>query len=229
MDRPLHRLSVAEMRRSLARHDALRRECQEQLPSTETLSLFKELLEELGAILPIVADLRKDTLKASHWAQLRAILGAGSTNETDLCLRLLLSYDIVSRADAIHEVARTADEEFNLETAVADVEMAWNRARFGVKRLKNGVKVFTNLDDMAELVESNFISLTSLRSNRHGGAARHVIESLTSRLVQMEEVLAKMKVCQQHLTYIGSLFETGDLQRELPSDAVEHRRIMEST
>ena len=133
--------------------------------------VLKAKVETLKDTMPVVVDLRCQSLKERHWEDIRKELKFDTNlNDPKFTLKNLLDLKVNNVKDKIAEIALRARKEEEIERQLREVDSSWDEIYFNIKHVKpEDYHIFTEIDDIVSKLEDTQVTLTTLLTNRFLG------------------------------------------------------------
>lgn len=191
------------------------------LPGNPVVPNLKAKVDEFSPVLPVVVNLRNNSLKDRHWAQIHALIGFTIQGDDTFTLGKLIERRMTDMADQITNIATAAVQEAVLEGMMEKVERTWKAAEFEVKNYKD-VKDLYILGDVSEIIanlDDSLVTINTVLGSRYVAGIRDMVESWRRRLMLFQETLDEWMMCQRTWMYLETIFSSPDIVRQLPSAA----------
>ena len=182
---------------------------------------------EFKETIPVVMDLRNETLKPRHWDQLHDLVGYQIKGVEGFTMGNLISRGINKHADAINVISVEAVQEHVLEQMLAKVAKLWKNAEFEVMPYKEQKDVFIlGVDEkiIADLDDS-LVNLSTILGSRYVGPIREEVEEIQSKLVLLQETLDEWVTCQKNWMYLENIFSAPDIKKQLPVESKQFDQV----
>ena len=100
--------------------------CTKNLPGNPVAPALKEQVDAWTPVLPLVTDLRNDSLQDRHWEQINNLIGFQiDMNDESFTLVELINRKVTDHADEITNIATTAVQESVLQEMMDKVTSIW--------------------------------------------------------------------------------------------------------
>ena len=200
------------------------------LPNNKVVNILKSSVEEFNPVLPVVTDLRSDSLKDRHWEQIHELVGCEIQGQTELTLQDLITKGVTGFQEDIAAIATTAQQEAILEEMMAKVTNIWTIMQLEVKPYKE-VKDLYILGDTSEVVanlDDCLVTINTVLGSRYVGGIRNFVDSWRSKLMHFSETLDEWLTCQRNWMYLETIFSSPDIVRQLPVSAKTFQAVDKS-
>ena len=103
-----------------------------KLREYESLTQLNTEIQDFQTLLPLLAELSKDSIKARHWDEVMKICNAkfDIVGNPEFKLQSLLEADLVSVREQIEEVTDGADKQLNIEHQLGEIKSHWKTKEF---------------------------------------------------------------------------------------------------
>ena len=103
-----------------------------KLRDYESFTQLRKEIEDFQTILPLLAELSKDSIKARHWDEVMKICNTTFevVGNPEFKLQSLLEADLVSVSEEIEEVTDGADNQLKIEHQLGEIKGQWRTKEF---------------------------------------------------------------------------------------------------
>ena len=191
------------------------------LPPNTLLPKLKERVEAMRNKMPVITDLRNQSLKKRHWDVIYDVIGFTPSPEEPLDLGKLIEIDAFQHAERLQEISGQASSEASLEGILKKVEDSWKSVDFIVLPHKDSKDVFIlgGTDDIQQNLDDSNINISTIASSRHVGPIKPRVEDWQKQLDLFTKTLDAWITCQRGWLYLESIFSAPDIVRQLPTEA----------
>jgi len=165
--------------------------CSKALPTNPVVKRLQDEVDEFSPVLPVVNDLRNDSLKDRHWTLIHDAIGFEIHGDEGMTLGGLIERNVTHYQEQITNIATTAVQEAVLEGMMAKVVKTWGPCELEVKPYKD-VKDLYILGDISEVVanlDDSLVTVNTVLSSRFVAGIRDMVEEWRHTLNVMQETL----------------------------------------
>ena len=191
------------------------------LPGNQAAPRLKGMVDKFKLLLPVVNDLRNDSLQARHWEEIERIIDHEFDKEHTYTLGELLDLNVVNHQAEISVVATKAVSESALlqlfQKKVLDI---WVGMEFIVNPYKESKEVFIlgSVEDVVAGLDDSLVTLNTILGSRYCAPIREDVESWQGKLNLLSDTLDEWLLCQKQWMYLETIFSAADIQRQLPEE-----------
>ncbi|CAF0752073.1 unnamed protein product [Brachionus calyciflorus] len=191
------------------------------LPPNNLVPLLKQRVEEMRNKMPMITDLRNQSLKKRHWDAIYQVINFSPTAEQPLNLGKLIEINAFEHAEKIQEISGQASSEASLEAILKKVEDSWKSLDFVVLPHKESKDVFIlgGTDDIQQNLDDSIINVSTISSSRHVGPIKPRVDEWQRNLDLFTKTLDAWLICQRGWLYLESIFSAPDIVKQLPTEA----------
>ncbi|PRP88057.1 dynein heavy chain 6, axonemal-like [Planoprotostelium fungivorum] len=197
---------------------------QRGLPYNLVVLKFKETVDEFKVFLPVLLDLRNQSLKARHWEQIQDVIGQRIVRDKNFTLGVLVDLKVVEYKEEINIISSSATNEALLEEMLRKIEHTWDHTEFTVvqpresKDFQEALYIISGVDEIIIMLEDSQVTITTIRGSRHAGPFKSQVEMWDRQLAIFAETLDEWMTCQRNWLYLESIFGATDIQRQMPAE-----------
>lgn len=140
---------------------------------TTKWDVYERLLETIGHMsvsLPLVQDLREDSMRERHWKKLMAICGKTFVMDEKLQLDQLLKLELHLYQDPVAEIVEQSRAEIKIDLQLQKIISTWEGLRVQYKLFKTtGVSTLEQPTEVYEALDDNEVVLQNMMGNRFMG------------------------------------------------------------
>ena len=194
---------------------------------------LRNVVDDYLVLLPMLAELGKESILERHWAELLGLAGATDSLPVktilrgDLTLQQLVDLRLHRFREEIEVISYAADKELKIDMSIQEIAKHWATAEFQFGRLKgrHGAHVIKATGIVQEELEEAQMSLQSTLTLRHVGPFRSECQELLKDLFEVSEALDMIIKVQSLWSSLESVFTGGDIARQLPQESKRFARI----
>ena len=197
-----------------------------ELKEWQAYKELKQEIENLKAILPIIRDLKKPSIKLRHWQKIVEVTGKplNYEQEDNFYMNDLIEANLLEHQDDIIDITESADKQLKIEIQLEEVKTTWDAACFdfstwGKQRdypcILNGMSVQT----IQEKLDEDQMLLATLIAQRHVLPFKPIVEAQITIFGDVSETLDMWIKVQVLWTSLEAVFTGGDIARNMPVEA----------
>ncbi|XP_075255484.1 dynein axonemal heavy chain 6-like isoform X3 [Convolutriloba macropyga] len=189
------------------------------LPANEILPQLKERVTSFKTLMPLIVALRNPNLRDRHWGVIFDLVGNSSITEITFTLGNLLETKALMHKTAIGDISTRATNEATLEQMLQKVIELWAHTEFRlVAHPQQGIMMLAGADDILTQLEECQVTIGTIRGSRFVEPIKASVEEWERKLIQFSRALDEWMTCQRNWVYLEQIFNTPDIQRQLPNE-----------
>ena len=190
-------------------------------------SEFKEDVQSVSEMLPIIEVLCNPGLKERHWNQIEELTGA-KFNPEEGSLKEILAKGVNAHLATIEELSEQASKEWKLESMLDKMEKDWENLRFVVSIWKNtNVSILQGaaLEDIMLVLDDHTLKAQTIRSNPNIKFMEERAVRWEKLMLYIQEVLDVWIKVQSSYLYLEPIFGSEDIIGQMPKEAKKFSEV----
>ncbi|KAI8468855.1 MAG: dynein heavy chain, N-terminal region 2-domain-containing protein [Monoraphidium minutum] len=186
---------------------------------------LKEVVDDFKEIMLLVEELANPALKARHWEEVFALIGAeiepneGGTGFAPFSIRYLLQFDLLDKLERLQAIGAQASKEMSLEKALARMKADWAGLAFRVVVYKeSGTFVIGGTDDVQALLDDHIVKAQTMRSSPFLKPLEAEAVAWEALLLRTQDLLDNWLACQSTWQYLEPIFSSPDILAQMPEE-----------
>jgi dynein heavy chain len=182
--------------------------------------LLRGLTDDFRKNVPLIRCLASKALETRHWRAIsKKINRPLDPQEEDVTLKDLLDSGLLSLFDDIEEIASTAEKEFSLKKALANMRKEWDTVKFDVHAYKEtGTYVLRGTDDINQLLDDQIVKTQTMLGSPYIKPHMDECQKWERTLVTVQAVLEEWLLVQRTWLYLEPIFSSEDIMRQMPQE-----------
>ncbi|RKP21179.1 hypothetical protein ROZALSC1DRAFT_20732 [Rozella allomycis CSF55] len=171
---------------------------------------IKERLNQMKRVIPILKDLKNNSLRQRHWDKLREITGRNI--QEDFTLEKIVEINLDQYGDQINVMSEAASKELFIEQGIENIKKAWSELDLEIVPFKNekGYFKLSSSDSISELLEDNQLTLSGFKVSKYfkpfQSQVDHWERTLSNIMEIIELLLQNMNVQLEKIQKSLSMF-----------------------
>ena len=198
-------------------------------PTMMTLSKkLRERYGELKPYIPLVSDLKNESMKNRHWKDILSILKMDKdVNEIQkVPLRQFLNAGAMEARDQIKEVSEIAAKENSFVRLLSTMRQEWRQVAFEYKEFRNtGKQILKNVEPIMDKLDEDIAKLSSILSSPYIKFLEAEIVTERTILIQNHDTIEVWVRVQKHWQYLQPIFSSEDIIKQRPTEATKFMTI----
>jgi dynein heavy chain len=211
--------------------DLFRMEKSEFKIAPHMMSMSKKLRDRYGELkpyIPLVSDLKNESMKNRHWKDILSILKMTvDINEVQkVTLRQFLQYGAMEARDQIKEISEIAAKENSFVRLLTTMRHEWKQISFEIKEFRTtGKFILKNVEPIVDKLDEDIAKLSSILSSPYIKFLENDIVSERLTLIQNHETIEVWIKVQKHWQYLQPIFSSEDIIKQRPTEAMKFMTI----
>jgi dynein heavy chain len=182
---------------------------------------LQALVQDMAISLPLIQDLRDDSMRERHWKKLMRVCGKTFAMDAKFKLDHLLALKLHEFQDSVGEIVEQARQELKIDNQLQKIINAWLGLELQYEPFKQtGVYVLRPPDLVIEALDEHENSLQNMMGNRFMGFFEVSITEWKNKLAKVRSVLDIWSEVQRAWCSLESIFlGSEDIREQLPEDA----------
>eukprot|EP01060_Flectonema_neradi_P007523 TRINITY_DN15258_c0_g1_i3.p1 TRINITY_DN15258_c0_g1~~TRINITY_DN15258_c0_g1_i3.p1 ORF type:complete len:3484 (+),score=722.64 TRINITY_DN15258_c0_g1_i3:1919-12370(+) len=182
-------------------------------------------VKQMGSSVPLIQDLREDSIRERHWNMLFKATGANrriDPRSPECTLRDLISQGLHNHQEAIQIIIEKANKELQLETYLNKIQSSWEGLEFQY-RFDDELKtwILGAPDDIIDILDQDSNLLHQIQSNRFVEHFQEPLNQWIDRLSAVESTLQVWFDVQRRWANLHPIFiKSEDIRISLPKDSL---------
>jgi len=188
---------------------------------------LKQTIEDFQLVLPLFAELTKDSIMDRHWDEVKSILGVEfEQDSSEFKLNTLLDANIAHFNDDIEEVTEGADKQLKIEQQMKEIAEMWDNQDFAFMEWKDRkINILKATGPIVEELEDAEMNLQTMLTMRHVTPFREEAQEQLTSLSDTSENLERWMKVQMLWCSLESVFTGGDIAKQMPVEAKKFQKI----
>jgi len=195
------------------------------LPNNSVVPMLQEDVESWQKALPVLHDLKSDSLESWHWEEIESIVGVDMQRliKRHALLEEVVSHDsMLVEAEKLHSIIVTAMEEKKLNLMMKGIEETWQASYFLIEDYKpesyNSVYVLGEVDEVAAALDDSLTTVGAILNSRYVARIRDKVSDWERKLQRTSDCIGAWTACQGKWVYLESVFNSPDIASKLPNE-----------
>jgi dynein heavy chain len=216
-----------EIEKMIETIDQFSRDCTKLPGSLKSWEAYKELKQEIDdmtEILPLVTALAKPSIRNRHWDDVIELVKEEIPYQSEnFTLQQLFKCPLLQFREEIEEITESADKQLKLEKTLKEEIIAyWEEAELQIKTWKGVDQPCTlggNILDIQEKLEEHLNQLNQMNAMKYVTPFKTEVTDRIALLSDVADVIEKWLKVQTLWTNLVSVFTSGDIAKNLPTEA----------
>ncbi|KAF4659064.1 Dynein heavy chain 10, axonemal [Perkinsus olseni] len=200
------KIDIGLLERTSDEYDKKVRKKGKELPELKTSVVFKKLeqvVSDFKQSVPLIASLKTEAIKASHWGELMALAGQAGDEDapidlSSMTLKSVFALELQRFPDEVNEIRTAATNEMNIENELKRIEAAWRALDLdmGIYKGDRG-HVLRGNEELRQTLEDHVLVLQSMSMSKYAVKLMDFIKRWEKNLNVVNEVLSAWLTVQR--------------------------------
>ena len=189
---------------------------------------LKKEIEDFQAVLPVLRELSKESIKVRHWEQVMEICNTqfDIVGNPEFKLQLLIETNIRSVVEEISEITDGADKQLKIEQQLGEIKIKWDNQEFAFQEWRGrGIHILKGTPLVMEELEESVMNMQTMLTMRHVAPFRAFAQELLASLSETSETLERWAKVQTMWCALESVFTGGDIAKQMPKEAKKFSKV----
>eukprot|EP01040_Poterioochromonas_malhamensis_P005875 gene5875-6317_t len=190
-----------------------------------TFKMVESKIAHFKEALPLVINLKNDSMKTRHWQKLMDVTGVTfDVSLKTLTLSNIFSMELHKFTAQIDEIVNEAVQEAKIENELAKIEATWRNNSLAIAKYKKDGQdrgyVLRAADDLKLELEDNMLNLQTISGSRFVATFVDRVRKWEKSLNLVSECLEMWFTVQRKWVYLEGIFiGAEDIRQQLPEEA----------
>jgi dynein heavy chain len=195
------------------------------------MAMAKKLREEYGKLkpfIPLVSDLKNESLKIRQWKDILSILKLDcDVNEiSKVSFQTFLDHGAMEARDQIKDISEIASKETSFQRLLASMKTDWKGVLFGIQEFRNtGKWILKAVEEITDKLDEDIAKLSSVLTSPYVKFLENDIVAERNTLIQNQEIIDVWVKVQKHWQYLQPIFSSEDIIKQRPTEATKFASI----
>ncbi|CAM9656208.1 unnamed protein product [Ascophyllum nodosum] len=224
---PCEDLDYARMENDVARFWRIVQLSEKQLPTNPAVERLKNMVEEVKHSLPVVANLRSNTLTERHWEMLNDVLEIDVRANKGATFKQMMKANLKDVANQVNTIVTDAEQESILTQLLQKVQYTWTGMVFQLKphQERKDMLIISSASDLTSRLDDSIMTVGNVLASPHVGPIRAEAEELSGKLLLLQTTLEECLIFQRTWGHFSSILAAPDIRKQLPKETRAFRVV----
>ena len=186
---------------------------------TEIASTIREQINKFKPEVPAITVLRNPGMRDRHWQEIADALSVEIMPIERFSAKEVLEMNLKEHLEVIQRIGESAAKEYQIENALDKMEQEWNDKHLQIHPYREtGTGVLKGLDDINVVLDEQITMTQTIMFSAFKGPFEERIDEWNRKLCAVSDVLEVWVTVQRNWLYLQSIFESADINRQLPTE-----------
>ncbi|OLY80070.1 Cytoplasmic dynein 1 heavy chain 1 [Smittium mucronatum] len=183
-------------------------------------------IQSLIKQVPVISDLKSDSLKDRHWRKLFKVLSLQVKSQSELTLGYIWTFNIIKNESIIREVIITAQGEMGLEEFLKQVKETWTQYSLELVTYQNKCRLIKGWDELFSKCSEHLSALSSMKASPYYRVFEEESSSWEEKLTRVHMLFDVWIDVQRQWVYLEGIFSnSADIKHLLPIESSRFQNI----
>ncbi|CAD7941439.1 unnamed protein product [Amoebophrya sp. A120] len=189
-----------------------------------TWPLYNWLVDQvknMATVLPLINDLRSDTMRDRHWTMIMAVTGKHFEKGPNFCFRDLLVLNLHHFADDVSEIVDQSAKEAKIDKKLTIIRNTWSKMEMRFNMSNPDVPLLEELGETVEILEAHSLEMVGMTSQgRFIEFCQAVVDEWSAKLRTIDAVVDIWQKVQLNWSRLEPIFmQSDDIRSQLPDES----------
>jgi dynein heavy chain len=182
-------------------------------------NLIKTQVSNFVPEVPLIVTLRNPGMRDRHWEKIASSLNVDILPIENFTTEQIINMNLKENLDLIQKIGESAAKEYQIESALNKMEAEWENMLLQIHPYKESTTgVLKGVEDITMVLDEQITMTQAIMFSAFKGPFEERIDEWNRKLCCVSDVLEKWMVVQKNWLYLQPIFESGDINRQLPTE-----------
>ncbi|XP_050529641.1 dynein axonemal heavy chain 3 isoform X2 [Daktulosphaira vitifoliae] len=204
----------------------LARTLQDYPGSKRVAEIVRGKVENFKKYIPVLETVCNPGIHERHWKEISKSVGMDLHPNESSTLAEMIEIGLTNHIERLEEINTTASREFTLEHNLRKMKEEWLNIEFECTPYRDsGVCILTSLDDIQVMLDDHILKAQTMHGSAYIKPFEADMDDWEKKLVLMQEILDLWIGVQRIWMYLGPIFSSEDINRQMPEEARNFRVV----
>jgi dynein heavy chain len=194
---------------------------------TEIASTIRDQINKFKPEVPAISVLRNPGMRDRHWEEIAEALSVEIMPIERFSTKEVLEMDLKSHLETIQRIGESAAKEYQIENALDKMELEWADKQLQIHAYREtGTGVLKGLDEINLILDEQITMTQTIMFSAFKGPFEERIDEWNRKLCAVSDVLEVWVAVQRNWLYLQPIFESADINRQLPTEGKKFAIIL---
>ncbi|CAD7939071.1 unnamed protein product [Amoebophrya sp. A25] len=186
-----------------------------------------DVVKNMSTVLPLINDLRSDTMRDRHWSMIMAVTGKHFEKGPNFCFKDLLVLNLHHFADDVSEIVDQSAKEAKIDKKLTIIKNTWSKMELRFDMSNPEVPLLAELGETIEILEAHSLEMVGMLSQgRFIEFCQAVVDEWSVKLRTIDAVVDVWQKAQLNWSRLEPIFmQSDDIRAQLPDDAKRFEQV----
>eukprot|EP00919_Chromeraceae_sp_WS-2016_P005632 GHVR01013171.1.p1 GENE.GHVR01013171.1~~GHVR01013171.1.p1 ORF type:complete len:2258 (+),score=491.25 GHVR01013171.1:121-6894(+) len=180
-------------------------------------------VDSLKVALPLLSDLRHDSMRDRHWKQIKKdIRDTFDEKSETFTLNQIFELGLPKHTELITRLADDARKEAKIEKGLKEIDKRWRDMQIELTPHKDSFKLSAlTTDQIFQCLEENILQLSSFKSSQYWQPFAESVNYWEKSLSGMYDIIQLVSSVQRNWIYLENIFQSPDIRAMLQTETAK--------
>ena len=190
---------------------------------------IKAQVQELSPEVPMIVTLRNPGMRDRHWEKIATQLKVDIMPIENFTTEQIIALNLKDSLELIQKIGESAAKEYQIEKALDKMEAEWEDMSLQLHPYREtGTAVLKGVDDINTILDEQITMTQTIMFSAFKGPFEERIEEWNRKLCCVSDVLEVWVSVQRNWLYLQPIFESPDINRQLPAEGKKFSTVDKS-
>jgi dynein heavy chain len=190
---------------------------------------IKVQVHDLQPEVPMIVTLRNPGMRDRHWEKIANQLKVDIMPIENFTTEQIISLNLKDSLELIQKIGESAAKEYQIEKALDKMEKEWEEMNLQLHPYREtGTAVLKGIDDINTILDEQITMTQTIMFSAFKGPFEERIEEWNRKLCCVSDVLEVWVAVQRNWLYLQPIFESPDINRQLPAEGKKFSTVDKS-
>lgn len=196
---------------------------------TAIANKIKAQVQEFLPEVPMIVTLRNPGMRDRHWEKIAQQLQVDILPIDNFTTEQIIAMNLKDSLELIQKIGESAAKEYQIEQALDKMEREWENMNLNIHNYREtGTGVLKGVDDINVILDEQITMTQTIMFSAFKGPFEQRIDEWNRKLCCVSDVLEVWVVVQRNWLYLQPIFESPDINRQLPTEGKKFSTVDKS-
>ncbi|XP_022171452.1 dynein heavy chain 3, axonemal-like isoform X1 [Myzus persicae] len=194
--------------------------------SKRVAEIVRGKVDNFKKYLPVLETICNPGIHDRHWTEISKNVGVDLHPNDSSTLSQMIEIGLLNYIEKLEEISVIASREYSLEQNLRKMKEEWLTIEFECSPYRDsGVSILTALDDIQVMLDDHILKAQTMHGSVYIKPFEEEMDTWEKKLILMQEILDLWISVQGIWMYLGPIFSSEDINRQMPEEARNFRAV----
>ncbi|XP_025198734.1 LOW QUALITY PROTEIN: dynein heavy chain 3, axonemal-like [Melanaphis sacchari] len=204
----------------------LARNLQDYPGSKRVAEIVRSQVDDFKKYLPVLDTICNPGIHNRHWVEISKSVGVDLHPDDSSTLSQMIDIGLLDCIEKLEEIGVIASREYSFEQNLQKMKEEWLTIEFEFSPYReSGISILTALDDIQVMLDDHILKAQTMHGSVYVKPFEEEMDTWEKKLISMQEILNLWISVQGIWMYLGPIFSSEDINRQMPEEARNFRTV----